>query len=59
MPSDLAVLLDHADHLSVRDGVALARHIVVPTGTGLLAKAAFFAQQIRGLAVFHVGFSSV
>jgi hypothetical protein len=42
-------------HFGVRDRVALAGHVVVPAGAGLLAETAFLAQQVGGLAVLHVG----
>jgi hypothetical protein len=32
MPERLAVVLDHLDHQRRRDGVALARRVVVPAG---------------------------
>src|SRR5436190_2290188 len=49
------VLLDHVGDDLARDRVALARHVVVPAGTGLLAEAAQLAQQVGGLRVADVG----
>ena len=52
----LAVVFDHGNHFGVRNRVAFARHVVVPACAGLLAEAAFFTQQVGGLAVLHVWF---
>src|SRR5690606_24628256 len=49
----LAVRLDHLHHLGIRNGVALARHVVVPALADLLAEAPLLAQQVGGLAVLE------
>ena len=54
-----AMVFNHLDDFGIRNGIAFASDIVIPARTGLLAKAAFFAQQISGLAVLHVGFFKV
>src|SRR5450830_279739 len=53
------MVFNHLHDFGIRNGVAYASHIVIPAGTGLLTEAAFFAQQISGLAVLHVGLFKV
>jgi hypothetical protein len=54
-----AVLLEHVGHDLARDRVALAGHVVVPAGAGLLAEAAHLAQQVGGLGVADLGLLDV
>src|SRR5258707_138403 len=51
----LAVGLDHLVDQLGRDGIALARLVVVPARAGLLAEAAQLAQLVGRAAVLHVG----